>query len=73
VQADGSIHEDQLLTFLVDTIDEGVEFDLAPNAETRSEDIHEDLLGACADGTSVSTLSSTGPSTNCVDDRPTQQ
>jgi len=56
VQAGDSIHEDQLLNFLVNTIDEEVELDLAPNAETTSEDILEVLVGACADGTSVSTL-----------------
>ena len=55
-QADGSIHEDQVLNFLVNTNDEEVELDLAPNAETTSEDVHEVLVGACADGTSVSTL-----------------
>ena len=55
-QADDSIHEDQVLNFLVNTIDEEVELDLAPNAETTSEDVHEVLVGACADGTSVSTL-----------------
>ena len=56
LQADGSIHEDQLLNFIVNTIDEEVEIDFAPNAETTSEDIFEVLVGACADGTSVSTL-----------------
>ncbi len=55
-QADGSIHEDQVLNFLVNTIDEEVELDLAPNAKTTSADVHEVLVGACADGTSVSTL-----------------
>ncbi|MFB1065014.1 ISH3 family transposase [Natrinema sp. H-ect4] len=55
-QADDSIHEDQVLNFLVNRVDEEVELDLAPNAETTSEDVHEVLVGACADGTSVSTL-----------------
>lgn len=56
LQADGSIHEDQLLNFLVNAIDEEVDLDFAPNAETTSEDIHEVLVDACADGTSISTL-----------------
>jgi hypothetical protein len=55
-QADSEIQEDQLLNFLVNTIDEEVDFDLAANAETTSEDIYEVLVGACADGTSVSKL-----------------
>jgi len=55
-QADGSIHENQVLNFLVNTIDEEVNLDFGPNAETTSEDVHEVLVGACADGTSVSTL-----------------
>jgi len=48
-QADNSIHEDQLLNFLVNTIDEEVDLDFAPNAEATSEDIYEVLVGACAD------------------------
>ncbi len=55
-QADSKIHEDQLLNFLVNTIDEEVNLDLAPNAETTSEDIYEVLAGACTNATSVSTL-----------------
>ena len=35
-QADNSIHEDQLLNFLVNTIDEEVDLDFAPNAEATS-------------------------------------
>ncbi len=56
LQADGSIHEDQVLNFIVNTIDEEVEIDFAPNAQTTAEDLFEVLVGACADGTSVSTL-----------------
>ncbi|MFP9193995.1 ISH3 family transposase, partial [Natrialbaceae archaeon A-CW1-1] len=37
-------------------IDEEVEIDFAPNAQTTAEDLFEVLVGACADGTSVSTL-----------------
>lgn len=54
-QADDSIHEDQLLNFLVNRIDEEVNLNLAPNAETTSGEIHEILAGACADRISVST------------------
>jgi len=55
-QADGRIHEDQLLNFLVNSLDEEVALTLAENAELDAEDIYEVLVGACADGTSVSTL-----------------
>jgi len=55
-QADGEIHEDQLLNFLVNSLDENVDLDLGKNAEINAEDIYEVLVGACADGTSVSKL-----------------
>ena len=55
-QADSEIHEDQLLNFLVNQLDEEVPLSLANNAEIDAEDIYEVLVGACADGTSVSTL-----------------
>ncbi len=55
-QADSEIHENQLLNFLVNTLDEEVSLGLANNAEINAEDIYEVLVGACADGTSVSTL-----------------
>ena len=42
-QADGEIHEDQLLNFLVNTLDEEVDIDLGANAEIDAEDIYEDL------------------------------
>jgi hypothetical protein len=55
-QADNEIHEDQLLNFLVNTIDEEVYLGLGDDAEVGVEDIYEVLVGACADGTSVSEL-----------------
>jgi len=55
-QADSEIHEDQLLNFLVNTLDEEVSLSLGNNAEIESEDIYEVLVGACADGTSISEL-----------------
>ena len=58
-QADGGIHEDQLLNFVVNTLDEEVDLGLADNAEIEAEDIYEVLAGACADGTSVSELCET--------------
>jgi hypothetical protein len=58
-QADGEIHEDQLLNFVVNTLDEEVDLGLADNAEIEAEDIYEVLVGACADGTSVSELCET--------------
>ncbi|ELY60052.1 transposase (ISH3) [Natronococcus jeotgali DSM 18795] len=45
-QADNDIHEDQLLNFLVNTINEEVDLDLGANAKTTSEDIYEVLVGA---------------------------
>ena len=68
-QADGEIHEDQLLNFLVNRLDEEVSLSLANNAEITAEDIYEVLVGACADGTSVSTLcasSQNSPAGNTV-------
>jgi len=50
-QADGGIHEDQLLNFLVNRLDEEVSLSLANNAEITAEDIYEVLVGACADRT----------------------
>jgi hypothetical protein len=55
-QADSEIQEDQLLNFLVNRLDEEVSLNLANNAEIDTEEIYEVLVGACADGTSVSTL-----------------
>jgi len=55
-QADNVIHEDQLLNFLVNRLDDEVPLTLANNAEIEAKDIYEVLVGACADGISVSTL-----------------
>ena len=48
-QADGEIHEDQLLNFLVNALDEEVALTLADNTELDAEDIYEVLVGACTD------------------------
>ncbi|MDW7537171.1 ISH3 family transposase, partial [Haloferax volcanii] len=40
-QADDEIHEDQLLNFLVNSLDEEVALSLAENAELDAEDIYE--------------------------------
>ena len=58
-QADGEIHEDQLLNFLVNTLDGEVALNLGTNAELHAEDIYEILVGACADETSMSELCET--------------
>jgi hypothetical protein len=42
-QADNEIHEDQLLNFLVNSLDEEVAVSLAENADLDAEDIYEDL------------------------------
>ena len=68
-QADSEIHEDQLLNFLVNRLGEEVSLNLANNAEIDAEDIYEVLVGATADGTSISTLcnsSEDSPSENTI-------
>ena len=68
-QADGEIHEGQLLNFLVNTLTGAFSLSLGDNAETNANDIFEVLVGVCADGTSVSTLcehSEDAPSANDV-------
>jgi hypothetical protein len=55
-QADGEIHEDQLLNFLVNTLTGAFGVSLGANADLEPEDIYEVLVGATADGTSISTL-----------------
>jgi hypothetical protein len=68
-QADDQIHEDQLLNFLVNILTEAFSVELGENAEIDPEDIFEVLVGASADGTSVSSLcedSADAPSGNDV-------
>ncbi len=68
-QANREIHEDQVLNFLVNRLDEKVSLNLANNAEIDAEDIYEVLVGATADGTSISTLcnsSEDSPSANTI-------
>ena len=48
-QADDEIHEDQLLNFLVNRLDEEISLNLANNVEIDTEDIYEILVGATAD------------------------
>jgi hypothetical protein len=54
--ANSEIHEDQFLKFLVNTLDDKIDLHFGFNSEFAVEDIHEVLVGACADGTSVSML-----------------
>ncbi|WP_254532715.1 ISH3 family transposase [Natrinema gelatinilyticum] len=68
-QADSDIHEDQLLNFLVNGLTGAFTLDLGENAEIDPEDIFEVLVGATADGTSISSLcekSEDAPSGNDV-------
>ncbi len=68
-QADGEIHEDQVLNFLVNRLEEELPLSLANNAEISVEEIYEVLVGVCADGTSVSTLcasSKDAPAANTI-------
>ncbi len=55
-QADSTIHEDQLLNFLVNTLTGAFGVTLGENAEIDPADIYEVLVGAATDGTSISTL-----------------
>ena len=55
-QADDETHEDQLLDFLVNTLTGAFSLNFGENADIDAEDIFEVLVGACADGTSVSEL-----------------
>ena len=55
-QADGEIHEDQLLNFLVSALTGACGVSFGDNADFEPEDISEVLVGATADGTSTSTL-----------------
>jgi len=68
-QADNEIHEDQLLNFLVNTLTGAFGVSIAGNGDITPEDIYEVLVGATADGTSISTLcerSSGSPSANDI-------
>jgi len=68
-QADDQIHEDQLLNFLVNILTDAFSVELGENAEIDPEDIFEVLVGASADGTSVSSLcedSADAPSGNDI-------
>ncbi len=68
-QADGEIHEDQFLNFLVNILTEAFSVELSENAEIDPEGIFEVLVGASADGISVSSLcedSADAPSGNDV-------
>jgi hypothetical protein len=55
-QADGEVHEDQLLNFLVNALTGAFGVSLGENADLDPEDIYEVLVGATADETSISTL-----------------
>ena len=77
-QADGEIHEDQLLNFLVNALDEEVALTLAENAEIDAEDIYEALFcrrlltllscrcGVEEDKDTASAVSDTNDSAGCV-------
>jgi len=69
LQAVDANHEDHLLNFLVNQLDEEVSLTLANNAEIDTEDIYEVLVGATSDGTSISTLCNScedSPSANSI-------
>jgi len=55
-QADDEIHEDQLLNFLVNSLDEEVAPHSLKTPNSMLKTSTRVLVGACADGTSVSTL-----------------
>ena len=55
-QAANELTEDQVLNFLVNTLDEEIGIELGENAEIDSEDIFEVLVGATTDEDSVTHL-----------------
>ena len=55
-QADNVIHEDQLLNFLVNALTGAFGISIAENGDIDPADIYEVLVGATAEGTSISTL-----------------
>jgi hypothetical protein len=60
-QADTEIHEDQLRTVLVNTLIGAFGISIAGTADIDPEDIDEGLVGATADGTSISDSVSRAP------------
>ncbi|EMA40544.1 transposase ISH51, partial [Halococcus morrhuae DSM 1307] len=55
-QAANELTEEQVLNFLVNTLDEEIDIELGENADLDSEDIWDVLVGATADEDSVSHL-----------------
>ena len=55
-QAANELTENQVLNFLVNTLDEEIDIELGENADIDSEDIWDVLVGATADEDSVSHL-----------------
>ena len=55
-QAANELTEEQVLNFLVNTLDEEIDIGLAQNTDIDSEDIWDVLVGATADEDSVSHL-----------------
>src|SRR5699024_271133 len=55
-QAANELTEEQVLNFLVNTLDEEIDIELGENADIDSEDIWDVLVGATADEDSVSHL-----------------
>lgn len=55
-QANGKIHEDRLLDFLVDTLTGAFSLSLGANAEIALDDMFKIFVGAYADGISMPTL-----------------
>ena len=55
-QAANELTEDQVLTFLVNTLDEEIDIELGENAEIDSKDICDILVGRRADENSVTHL-----------------
>ncbi len=58
-QTASEISEDQVLNFLVNALTDEFTVDFGANADVEAADLFEVLVGACADGTSVSSLCKT--------------
>jgi hypothetical protein len=61
--AAGEIHEDQLLNFIVNQLTVGFELNLGANADLTPRDFWQAVVGACIDGTAVSTLCASSQAT----------
>ena len=58
-QADNEINEEHLINFVVNRLGETLPLDLCEDVEVTSTELYKILVGACADGTSISHICET--------------